>query len=82
MEALEFEGVAYADETSPSPMCGSALSTGFVLTDGWTGHRPRLHYWMDYCMEHPDELNKISSVQKKVSLFASALSCSDSLLQY
>eukprot|EP00884_Botryococcus_braunii_P002298 jgi/Botrbrau1/12069/Bobra.0295s0024.1 len=27
---------------------------------------PRLHYWMDYCMEHPDELNKISSVQKKV----------------
>ncbi|EIE19250.1 R-SNARE protein, VAMP72-family [Coccomyxa subellipsoidea C-169] len=27
---------------------------------------PRLKYWMDYCQEHPDEMNKIASVQKKV----------------
>ena len=30
-------------------------------------YRPRLKYWMDYCQEHPDEMNKIASVQKKVS---------------
>ena len=28
--------------------------------------RPRLKYWMDYCQEHPDEMNKVASVQRKV----------------
>ena len=28
--------------------------------------RPRLKYWMDYCQEHPEEISKIASVQKKV----------------
>lgn len=28
--------------------------------------RPRLKYWMDYVQEHPEEINKIASVQKKV----------------
>ena len=28
--------------------------------------RPRLKYHMDYCMEHPEELTKVASVQKKV----------------
>ncbi|CAK0779938.1 hypothetical protein CVIRNUC_004894 [Coccomyxa viridis] len=27
---------------------------------------PRLKYWMDYCQEHPEEISKIASVQKKV----------------
>ena len=29
--------------------------------------RPRLKYWMDYCQDHPDEMNKVASVQRKVS---------------
>lgn len=28
--------------------------------------RPRLKYWMDYVQEHPEEISKIASVQKKV----------------
>lgn len=51
----------------------------FTLNTGWKCQhgqgmrhkvllcRPRLKYWMDYCQEHPDEMNKIASVQKKVS---------------
>uniref|UniRef100_A0A1D2A6W9 Vesicle-associated membrane protein 726 n=1 Tax=Auxenochlorella protothecoides TaxID=3075 RepID=A0A1D2A6W9_AUXPR len=27
---------------------------------------PRLKYWMDYCEQHPEELSKVASVQKKV----------------
>ncbi|KAK9839271.1 hypothetical protein WJX81_005050 [Elliptochloris bilobata] len=27
---------------------------------------PRLRYWMDYCSQHPEELSKVASVQRKV----------------
>lgn len=27
---------------------------------------PRLKYWMEYCEQHPEELSKVASVQKKV----------------
>lgn len=27
---------------------------------------PRLHHWMDYCESHPEELNKVASVQRQV----------------
>lgn len=32
------------------------------------GCRPRLKYWMDYVQEHPEEISKIASVQKKVRI--------------
>lgn len=27
---------------------------------------PRLKHWMEYCEQHPEELTKVASVQKKV----------------
>lgn len=27
---------------------------------------PRLKHWMEYCEQHPEELSKVASVQKKV----------------
>lgn len=27
---------------------------------------PRLKYWMEWCEEHPEEVNKVAAVQKKV----------------
>lgn len=30
------------------------------------GFGPRLKYWMEWCEQHPEELNKVSAVQKKV----------------
>ena len=32
------------------------------------GCSPRLKYWMDYVQEHPDEISKVASVQKKVRI--------------
>lgn len=29
-------------------------------------YSPRLKYWMEYCEQHPEELSKVASVQKKV----------------
>ena len=36
------------------------------LEKRWLLRRPRLKYWMDYCQEHPEEISKVASVQKKV----------------
>jgi len=32
---------------------------------------PRLKHWMEYCEQHPEELSKVASVQKKVGQGAS-----------
>lgn len=36
------------------------------LSNASGARRPRLKYWMEYCEQHPEEISKIASVQKKV----------------
>ena len=33
---------------------------------------PRLKHWMEYCEQHPEELSKVASVQKKVRVWGEA----------
>ena len=40
---------------------------------------PRLKYWMEYCEQHPEELSKVASVQKKVRGGGGGLGCGQGL---